>query len=142
MIRNEMITAALSYFCKSVMKPLYVILNNGHFPKLWRDGIIVPVYKHGSHLDASNFRGITLNSCLGKLFCHIIDNRISSELERRIFLNPEQTGFRKNHRTSDHVHVLNSKHVKSVEIFTRITHVVAELHVSLAHYLYTLVLLC
>ena len=26
--------------------------------------------------------------------------------------------------------------VKSVEIFTRITHIVAELHVSLAHYLF------
>ena len=108
LIRNEMIKAALPHICKPVMKAFNVILNSGHFPKSWRDGIIVPVYKHGSHLDASNYRGITLSSCLGKLFCHIINNRISSELERRNFLNPEQTGFRKNHRTSDHLYVLKT----------------------------------
>ena len=64
--------------------------------------------KTSSYLDASNYRGITLSSCLGKLFCHVINNRISSELERRNFLNPEQTGFRKYHRTSDHLYVLKT----------------------------------
>ena len=33
------------------------------------------------------------------------------------------------------VEMLQQVPVKSVEIFTRVTHVVAELHVSLAHYL-------
>ena len=34
------------------------------------------------------------------------------------------------------VEMLQQVPVKSVEIFTRVTHVVAELHVSLAHYLF------
>ena len=34
------------------------------------------------------------------------------------------------------VEMLQQVPVKSVKIFTRITHVVAELHVSLAHYLF------
>ena len=83
-----------------------MILNTGKFPKSWENGIIIPVHKNGSQFDPNNYRGITLSSCLGKLFCHIINNRMCSDLENRAFLKQEQAGFRKNHRTSNHIFVL------------------------------------
>lgn len=108
MIRNEMLKSAVPYMCKPIMQAFNIILNSGKFPKSWRDGIIIPVHKHGSRLDVNNYRGITISSCLGKLFCHIINDRISKELESKCFIKPEQAGFRKNHRTSDHIFVLKT----------------------------------
>lgn len=108
MIRNEMLKLAVPYICKPITRAFNSILNSGKFPKSWRDGIIIPVHKNGSRLDVNNYRGITISSCLGKLFCHIVNERISKELEDKNFIKPEQAGFRKNHRTSDHIFVLKT----------------------------------
>ncbi|MCG7891851.1 MAG: reverse transcriptase family protein [Candidatus Thiodiazotropha endolucinida] len=107
-IRNEMLKHAVPYICKPITQAFNSILNSGKFPKSWRDGIIVPVHKNGSRLDVNNYRGITISSCLGKLFCHIVNERISKELEDKNYIKPEQAGFRKNHRTSDHIYVLKT----------------------------------
>ena len=84
------------------------LLKEGHFPVSWTEGIIVPVYKQGSYTDPNNYRGITLNRCLGKLFCHVLNTRISNHLENRSFLIKEQAGFRKNFRTSDKIFILKT----------------------------------
>ena len=108
LLKNEMIKSALPFLSKPITKAFNMILNTGKFPKSWKNGIIIPVHKNGSQFDPNNYRGITLSSCLGKLFCHIINNRICSDLENRAFLKQEQAGFRKNHRTSDHIFVLRT----------------------------------
>lgn len=55
MIRNEMLKSAVPYMCKPIMQAFNIILNSGKFPKSWRDGIIIPVHKHGSRLDVNNY---------------------------------------------------------------------------------------
>ena len=65
------------------------------------EGIIIPIHKQGNSSDPNNYRGITLNSYLGKLFCHVLNERISKYLLDKSFIGGEQAGFRKNHRTSD-----------------------------------------
>ena len=52
--------------------------------------------------DANDYRGITLNSCLGKLFCTMLYNRLAPLLENKNILCKEQAGFRQNHRTRSH----------------------------------------
>ena len=108
MLKNEMIKAALPFLCKLIAQAFNIILNTGRFPESWKEGIIIPVHKNGSQLDPNNYRGITLSSCFSKLFCHVLNNRISSELEDISFLKPEQAGFRKKYRTSDHMFVLRT----------------------------------
>ena len=107
-IRNEMLKSAIPFLCKPIMQAFNVILNFGKFPKSWKDGIIIPVYKQGNKLDVNKYRGITISSCLGKLFCYIINDRISQELESKFFIKSEQAGFMKNYRTSDHIFVLKT----------------------------------
>ena len=54
-------------------------------------------------------------SCLGKLFCSIINNRIIQFLEEKNIITPTQTAFRKDNRTTDHMFTLTTlinKHVK------------------------------
>ena len=75
LIRNEMLKTAKQYICKPVTQAFNAIFNSGKFPKSWKDGIIIPVHKQGNKLDVNNYRGITISSCLGKLFCHIINDR-------------------------------------------------------------------
>ena len=80
--------------CELVMQAFNIILNFGRFPKSWKDGIIIPVHKHGIKLDVNKYGGITISRCLGKFFCHVINDRISKELERKYLIKSEQAEFR------------------------------------------------
>ena len=40
-------------------------------PRQWRDGLIVNIFKKGDREDPGNYRGITLLSVVGKVFCKI-----------------------------------------------------------------------
>ena len=108
MIKNEMVKSALPFISITVVKLFTVLLKTGQFPSSWTEDIIVPIHKQGSQGDPNNYRGITLNSCLGKLFCHVLNERITNHLEGRSFIGKEQAGFRKNHRTSDQVFILKT----------------------------------
>ena len=55
-----------------VLKLFNDILQSGEVIPDWVMGMIVPIYKNGSRLDPSNYRGITLISCLGKLFLSVL----------------------------------------------------------------------
>ena len=58
--------------------------------------------------DPNNYRGITLNSCVGKLFCLILYNCLVPILENNNVYCKEQAGFRQDHRTTDHIFLLRS----------------------------------
>jgi len=67
------------------------------------------VYKSGDPTDCGNYTGISVSSCLGKLFTSIIQKRqISDFLERNNLLCTNQGGFRKDYRTIDHVFILKT----------------------------------
>ena len=53
------------------------VLNSGIFPQLWSVGYISPVFKAGDIGDPNNRRGITVCSCLGKLFTLIIKDSLT-----------------------------------------------------------------
>ena len=50
--------------------------NRGDFPTVWKRGITVLAYKKGSNEDSANFRPITLQPILSKVFISILRNRI------------------------------------------------------------------
>ena len=106
MIKNEMIKVPLPSISKIVVKAFNVL--TGQFPVSWTEGIIIPIHKQGNSSNPNNYRGITLNSCLGKLFCHVLNTRTSKYLEDKSFTGREQAGFRKNHRTSDQIFILKT----------------------------------
>ena len=57
------------------------IWNNETPPQEWRDGIIVKLPKKGDLGDCNNWRGITLLSSVGKLFCTILLKRMKKEVD-------------------------------------------------------------
>ena len=90
------------------VKLFNLILRSGHVPHEWSVGLIVPIYKKkGSKLDPNNYRGITLLSCLGKLFTACINVRLTKFVTERSIIGEEQAAFRENYSTTDHVFFLN-----------------------------------
>ena len=97
-----------------MMCPLYVklfnkVLDTGDIPDDWLVGVIVPIYKNvGEVSDVNNYRGITLLSCLGKLFTTLLNVRLTEFCEENQIIKEIQAGFRQGYSTVDHVFVIKS----------------------------------
>ena len=68
-------------------------------PADWSKSIVVNLYKDGSRTDPSNYRGIALISCLGKLYLSLWARRITAYVEPK--LSECQGGFRPRRSTTD-----------------------------------------
>ena len=96
------------------MESVYVdlfnrVLNEGKIPEAWTIGMITPIYKNkGDKMDVNNYRGITILSCLGKLFTSVINARLNKYADEVKLINENQTGFRKGYSTVDHIFLLKN----------------------------------
>ena len=108
LIRNEMLKYGQNLLVKPLTKLFNLILCSQYYPSDWCKGRIISIHKKGDASQPENYRGITLTSCLGKLFNSVLNNRLCQFLESNKILRPEQSGFRKNHRTTDHMFVLKN----------------------------------
>jgi len=78
-------------------------------PDAWCVSSIRPIYKNkGDASDPNNYRGISLLSCLGKLFTSCINNRLSDFVKDNRIVGPEQAGFKSDFSTIDHIFVLKA----------------------------------
>ena len=85
-----------------------IVLYTGIIPENWTIGIIKPVYKNkGDTMEPDNFRGITLISCLGKLFTSTINFRLTFFANEILLISKNQAGFRKGHSTIDNLFELH-----------------------------------
>ena len=82
------------------------LLDLEYFPKMWATGKITPVFKKGDNKDPNNYRGITILSCLSKLFTKIMNERLNRWAEEENVLTDTQYGFRKNRGTTDCLFIL------------------------------------
>ena len=105
-VRNEYLKN-LPLACVSTLVELFnTILDTGIIPTDWSLGVILPLFKKkGVATDPGNYRGITLLSCLSKLFTAILNRRLTKFIDKN--LGNEQAGFRAKHSTMDYVFVLH-----------------------------------
>ena len=116
LIKNEMLKYGQHWLSKPLTKLFNIIMNSQYYPLEWSRGRIVSIHKKGDTTLPENYRGITISSCLGKTFNAILNNRLSNFLEERKILCIEQCGFKKKHRTTDHMFVLkNIMHKYKIE---------------------------
>lgn len=66
-------------------------------------GFYVTTTKKELPYDPNNYRPISVSSCLGKLLERIINSRLYKFLEEINILAQEQSGFRRNRRTTDNI---------------------------------------
>ena len=98
------------------------VLQSGKFPEAWSTALVVLIHKKGSKSDLSNYRGISLLSSLAKLFCSILNDRISTWAEENHILSDTQLGFRRGNRTSDALKIIHNLidvycHKKNTPVF-------------------------
>ena len=118
LIRNEFLKKAPPEFIAFICKFFNIILSSGQIPDIWCQGLIMPLYKSkGSPSDPDNYRGITLLSCLGKLFTACLSSRISNYMYKDGKIGVEQAGFRPDFSTMDHVFTLHAiiEYYKSIK---------------------------
>ena len=122
-ICNEMIIGLANTHPKILLKLFNDILQSNEVIPDWVSGMIVPLHKDGPKLNTSNYRGITLISCLGKVFLAILNNRLMEYSINHNLLSPAQLGFMPGNRTSDahiiiHNIVQNVCHINGEKVFS------------------------
>jgi hypothetical protein len=79
------------------------ILRTGQFPDMWCEAIITPLHKKGSRNEESNYRGISLLSCMGKIFTKVLNNRLMDWAELHNKLDEGQGAYRRHRSTCDNI---------------------------------------
>ena len=107
-VTNEMIIHGGHQLYATILILFNRILDSGTYPAEWNTNIIVPIHKSGLKSDPSNYRGISLSSCMSKLFITILNSRIEAFLTENDLIAMNQNGFKRGHRTEDNVMILRS----------------------------------
>ena len=90
-----MIKSALPDIIIPLEKIFNSILSNKYYPLSWKKGVIVNLFKSGNVKNTDNYRGLTINSCLAKVFNTILNNRLCNYLEENKIISDVQIGFKK-----------------------------------------------
>ena len=108
-LKNEFLKNAPHELVKFICDFFNLILRTGLVPDIWCKGLIMPLYKNkGVRNDPDNYRGITLLSCLGKLFTACLSDRVAKFMYKDNKMGVEQAGFRPGFSTMDHIFALHS----------------------------------
>ena len=116
MISNEMIKNSPKPILDILNKLIILCLHKSFIPSSWWLDLISPFYKDGTHNDPNNFRGICISSALLKIICTLLDNRVQEFCTKKEIINKNQIGFKRNHRTFDHLLTLKAIVKKYVPI--------------------------
>ncbi len=98
----------------NVIKCLHVLFqlcfDSGLIPSIWTQSIICPIPKNKTSDPRVplNYRGLSILSCVYKIYTAILNNRILSYLEENDLLHDEQNGFRSKRSCTDHIFSLCS----------------------------------
>ncbi|XP_060585357.1 uncharacterized protein LOC132741248 [Ruditapes philippinarum] len=84
------------------------IFDSGYFPDQWMEGLIIPLYKKGDENQVNNYRGITLISCIAKLFTSVLNNRLTCWSCKYNINTDAQFGFRAGFSTTDAIFALHT----------------------------------
>ena len=61
------------------------------WPKMWKKGLVIKVFKKGDLSECNNWRGVTLLPVINKIFCRMLLERIKIGVDKK--LPKEQAGF-------------------------------------------------
>jgi len=108
MILNEMLKASKDIIGPALVKLFNHVLICGVLPDPWCLSFIKPLHKGGSKRDPNCYRGISIMSCLGKLFFSVLNKRLGTFLKEHNLNTDFQIGFSPGSRPSDHILTLKT----------------------------------
>ena len=84
------------------------IWNGENVPKCWNESRVILLHKGGqkNKKDLRNYRPIALMDTIGKIFCMLLNERMSKCVETNGLLSEEQNGFRSDRRGEDNLFIV------------------------------------
>ena len=116
-IKNKFLTMLLLKFFQKCF-------DSGLVPSIWLKSVITPIPKPGMKdpYTPLNYRGISLISCLSKVYSSILNKRISAYCNRSNIIVDEQNGFRPGRSCEEHIFtlttIIRNQFAKSKPLFT------------------------
>jgi len=107
-VPNEFLKHGGEVMITSLTKLFNAVWDAEVVPESWRNGLIFTIHKDGPETDPANYRGITILSCIGKLFTKLLTKRLAAHLESKELLSEEQGGFRAKRSCVDQIQVLEA----------------------------------
>ena len=101
-----MLKVGQGHFLKFLTALFNRIFYSGAVPETWREAVIVPIHKKGDVNCASNYRGVSLLSVVGKCYTSVLNRRLYDWVEQNEIIDESQAGFRKGYSTTDHIFTL------------------------------------
>ena len=91
--------SSLTYVTPYVCKLFNLCIQHGVYPDNRKIAKVIPIHKKNARNNVANYRPISLQCNLGKIFECMFYNRISSFFQKFSPLTNHQFGFRKNKNT-------------------------------------------
>ena len=79
-ISSEMLVGGGEILWRNLTALFNVCWKEEFVPFDWMEGIVIPLHKGGDKCDITNYREITLGSHVGKLFCSVLNARLSEAM--------------------------------------------------------------
>lgn len=93
----------LKHTADTINRPLKTLFNMSLstqcFPSLWKEATVIPLFKKGDRHQVSNYRPVSLISCLGKVFERVVFKHMYNYLLNENLFYNLQSGFLPNHTT-------------------------------------------
>ena len=93
LIHNKLLIAACPIIEGPLTKLFNKSLNERKFPTQWKLAYVTPLYKKGPKELCSNYRPVSLLSCVGKVFERCVHKHVFNYLNDNALLTPLQSGF-------------------------------------------------
>ena len=93
LIHNRIIKAASPVIASALTLLFNKSLSEGRFPRCWKIAHITPIHKKDNQSICSNYRPISLLSCIGKVLEKCIQKRLLQFLKENNKINSCQSGF-------------------------------------------------
>lgn len=114
-IQIEFIKYSTEGIIKILLRLMQMIFKNTMFPTAWTVNYLKPIYKKDCKDDPDNYRGLAIASTISKLYCMILLQRLETHMTNTNMISPNQIGFRRGYRTSDHVFLLKTLITKTLK---------------------------
>ena len=77
-LTTEIVKASYDIISSYIVFLFNNLLDKSEYPENWGLGYIAPIFKGGDSKDATNYRGITLNNILAKIYSLVLLNRLTA----------------------------------------------------------------
>ena len=94
LIHNKLLIKAVNIISRPLSNYFNRCMDESKYPTLWKEAYVTPVHKKGDRELCSNYRPISLLSCVGKVFERCLHKHIYNFFTDNNLITEAQSGFR------------------------------------------------